>query len=40
MTTAEFDKKFDNNDEEVRRPNLELKRINIDFPTWDGTIIG
>jgi len=39
----EFDKIFDDNEEDIikyldlstmRRPNLEPKRINIDFPTW------
>ena len=39
----EFDKIFDDNKEDIikyldmstiRRPNLEPKRINIDFPTW------
>ena len=43
MTAEEFDKKFDDNEEDIiqyfdvskaRRPNLEPKRINIDFPTW------
>jgi hypothetical protein len=43
MTAEEFDKKFDDNEEDVlqyfdvskaRRPNLEPKRINIDFPAW------
>lgn len=43
MTTEEFDKKFDDNQEDiiehldlstVKRPNLEPKRINIDFPAW------
>ena len=43
MTAEEFDKRFDDNEEDIiqyfdvskaRRPNLEPKRINIDFPTW------
>ena len=43
MTVEEFDKKFDDNEEDIiqyfdvskaRRPNLESKRINIDFPAW------
>jgi hypothetical protein len=43
MTAEEFDKKFDDNEEDIiqyfdtskaKRPNLEPKRINIDFPTW------
>ena len=43
MTAEEFDKKFDDNEEDIIqyfdvskaiRPNLEPKRINIDFPTW------
>ncbi len=43
MKAKEFDKKFDDNEEDIlqyldmstaRRPNLEPKRINIDFPTW------
>jgi hypothetical protein len=43
MTAEEFDKKFDDNKEDIlqhfdiskaRRPNLEPRRINIDFPAW------
>jgi metal-responsive CopG/Arc/MetJ family transcriptional regulator len=43
MKAEEFDKIFDDNEEDIveyldmstiRRPNLEPKRINIDFPTW------
>ena len=43
MKAEEFDKIFDENKEDIieyldlskaRRPNLEPKRINIDFPTW------
>jgi hypothetical protein len=43
MTAEEFDKKFDDNQEDIieyldlstiKRPNLEPKRINIDFPAW------
>jgi len=43
MTAEEFDKKFDDNEEDIiqyfdvskaRRPNLEPKRVNIDFPAW------
>jgi len=43
MKAKEFDKIFDDNEEDIieyldlstiRRPNLEPKRINIDFPTW------
>ncbi len=43
MKAEEFDKIFDDNQEDIlqyfdtsniRRPNLEPKRINIDFPTW------
>ena len=42
MTVEEFDKKFDDGEDiseyldmsSVRKPNLEPKRINIDFPTW------
>jgi len=43
MKAEEFDKIFDDNEEDVlqyfdtssaRRVNLEPKRINIDFPTW------
>ena len=43
MKAEEFDKIFDDNEEDIiehldlstiRRPNLEPKRINTDFPTW------
>ena len=43
MKAKEFDKIFDDNKEDIidyidlstkRRPNLEPKRINIDFPAW------
>jgi hypothetical protein len=43
MKAEEFDKIFDDNKEDIieyldmstiRRPNLEPKRINIDFSTW------
>jgi len=43
MKAEEFDKIFDENKEDIidyidlstkRRPNLEPKRINIDFPAW------
>jgi hypothetical protein len=42
MTVEEFDKKFDDGEDiseyldmsSIRKPNLEPKRINIDFPTW------
>jgi len=43
MKAEEFDKIFDDNKEDIieyidlsniRRPNLEPKRINIDFPSW------
>ncbi len=43
MKAKDFDKIFDENKEDIidyldlstlRRPNLESKRINIDFPTW------
>jgi hypothetical protein len=43
MKAKEFDKIFDDNKEDIieyldlskaKRPNLEPKRINIDFPTW------
>ena len=43
ITAKEFDKIFDDNEEDIieyldlstiKRPNLEQKRINIDFPTW------
>ena len=43
MKAKEFDEIFDANKEDIvqyldlstaKRPNLEPKRINIDFPTW------
>lgn len=43
MKAEAFDKKFDDGEEDiiddlnlstVRRPNLEQKRINVDFPIW------
>jgi len=43
MKAQEFDKIFDDNEEDIveyldlstaKRPNLEAKRINIDFPAW------
>ena len=43
MKAEEFDKIFDDNKEDIieylnlstmRRPNLESKRVNIDFPAW------
>jgi len=42
MTIEEFDRKFDDGEDiseyldmsSIRKPNLEPKRINIDFPTW------
>ena len=43
MRAEEFDKIFDDNEEDIiqyfdiskaRRPNIEQKRINIDFPAW------
>ena len=42
LTAAEFDEKFDNGEDisqyidlsNARRPNLEAKRVNVDFPTW------
>jgi hypothetical protein len=43
MNTKEFDKKFDDNSEDIiedldlstkRRINQEQKRINVDFPSW------
>jgi hypothetical protein len=43
MKAKDFDKKFDQNQEDViddldlttlRRPNQEQKRINVDFPAW------
>ena len=42
MKASEFDKKFDAGDDvagdadwsKARRPNLEARRVNVDFPTW------
>lgn len=43
MKAKEFDKKFDENKEDItsaldlssaRHPNQEQKRINVDFPSW------
>jgi len=43
MKAKDFDKKFDEGREDIiddidlstaRRPNLEQKRINVDFPAW------
>lgn len=43
MKAKEFDEIFDNNKKDIieyldlstiKRPNLESKKINIDFPTW------
>ncbi|MHB1661592.1 MAG: type II toxin-antitoxin system BrnA family antitoxin [bacterium] len=42
MKAVEFDEKFDSNEsvidyldlKNIRKPNLELKRINIDIPVW------
>jgi hypothetical protein len=42
MKVEEFDRKFDDGEDiseyldmsSIRKPNLEPKRINIDFPTW------
>lgn len=42
MTGDEFDEKFDNgedmtayvDDDRARRPNLESRRVNVDFPAW------
>jgi predicted DNA binding CopG/RHH family protein len=42
MTDLEFDKKFDNGEDitsyldlkNISRPNLQQKRVNIDFPVW------
>jgi hypothetical protein len=42
MSVEEFDQKFDDGEDiseyldmsSIRKPNLEPKRINIDFPTW------
>ena len=42
MTTEEFDERFDAGDDvssaldtaAVRRPGLEQRRVNVDFPSW------
>ena len=42
ITADEFDKKFDNGEDisayvdwsKARRPNLEARRVNVDFPAW------
>ena len=43
MKASDFDKKFDDGEEDitgyldltrVRRPNLEIRRVNVDFPVW------
>lgn len=43
MKASEFDKKFDDGNEDIieyldlssaRRPNLEQRRVNVDFPGW------
>ena len=42
MKANEFDKKFDDGDNisqyldttKIRRPEQELKRVNVDFPLW------
>ena len=43
MKAKNFDKKFDNNQQDIiddldlssiKRPNQKQKRINVDFPTW------
>ena len=42
MKASEFDKKFDNSENLLadldltrgRRPGVETRRINVDFPTW------
>jgi hypothetical protein len=42
IKTAEFDEKFDNGEDmsayfdfsTARRPGLEPKRVNVDFPMW------
>jgi hypothetical protein len=42
MTTEEFDERFDTGGDvssaldaaAVRRPGLEQRRVNVDFPTW------
>ena len=42
MKATEFDRKFDDGEDvsgqvdwsKARRPNLTVKRVNVDFPTW------
>ena len=42
ITTDEFDRKFDEGEDisehidwsSARRPGLELRRVNVDFPAW------
>ncbi len=42
MKAREFEKKFDDGDDvgdlvdwsKARRPNVEIRRVNVDFPTW------
>jgi len=43
MKASEFDKKFDDGEEDItqyldlstiRRPNREVQRVNVDFPLW------
>ena len=43
MKTEDFDKKFDDGEEDMTpyvdyskatRPNLDIRRVNVDFPTW------
>ena len=42
ITAEEFDRKFDEGEDisedvdwsSARRPGLEAKRVNVDFPTW------
>lgn len=42
ITTSEFDRKFDDGEDisahvdwtKARRPNLEARRVNVDFPAW------
>lgn len=42
MKASEFDRRFDDGEDvsamldlaKARRPNVEAKRVNVDFPTW------
>ena len=42
MKASEFDRKFDNGEDitgdldltKIRRPGLESRRVNVDFPVW------